>query len=1699
MKASLLTLIILFSLAMSFSQGYAANYYVSQERGNDNRTYKEAQNPSTPWKSIDKVNSIFNYLKPGDAVLFNRGEVFYGTLHIKSSGSTTSPIRIGAYGSGSKPVITSLKTVSGWRSLGNGVYESTKTIDTKSIEVVLINGEIYELGRYPNSDIANEGYLKIESVKGNYLLSSSELGGSPNWNGGEVVIKKNQWIIDTHEITSHSGGQVKFNASNSAYPVEKDFGFFIQNHIKTLDTFGEWYFNPSTKKINIYFGNRNPSSMKVEVSTLDNLLIKDYRDTNITVENINFKGVNADAIRLEGGKNIKILDSEINFVGVNGILALSVVDLKIERNNFNNTYNNGMYLRYGNDNAIIKDNEIRKTALIAGRTQNQDAAGIGIFAYGEKVLVQNNVVINSGFNGIQFSGNYSVVKNNYIDTFCQIKGDGGGIYTFGGVKYQGFKGRKIEGNIVVNSIGSRGGIPDKGVNYRPLAEGIFLDDHSNNIEIIGNTVANTENNGLKMSNVNNIHVENNTFFNSHTSITLGNNVIGEDTREVTINNNQLFAKTANQNTYNINTYKDDIEIMAEFDHNYFFRPLGDEFSIFNEYSKYGKSIAAIDNLKQWTEKFGKDKNSVSNSIDLATYTIDKKIGSSLYPNVSFDKNTNGISCSNCSQKWDTNSKMNGGSIKVTNSGNGALKMNLGKLKKDKTYLLKFKALGSKEANIQTYLRYTGTPWEKLSGVTTFEIKKELDTYEVLVSPFVDAEEVSLLVTASEDNFTYWMDDLEFVEVEASFIDPNEEIVFEFNPTKNSKTIALSGEYVNAKLEKFSGTVTIPAYGSVVLIRVSKNVLVDNVEKVENITEETEALYYHFGDKGPVTYNGNVFEKLNSEFFLSSGSNVSNEPSASEETLFQSERFDNELLFKIPVANGRYTVVTYHNELYYGQNGRSQRAGQRVYDIILEGELVKDNFDLYLENRNQETTLSFNEIIVNDGYLNLDLKASVNNASISAIAIIRENKEILKPSINISTIENTSQLTEGDQLTLLSEITNLDDNIEKVEFYCGLKLVGTCVEKPFQAVIDEIPSGDNYVWATVTDKNGNVNTSEEIEFTASKNVAIEEGSTSIEKSPIEVLEGQYYHLGYGGNIAYKGKEFINLNRDFLVSSGSNVSVYEEGSEEKLFQSARFDNELLFKIPVENGTYTVVTYHNELYFGENGRAEKAGQRVFDISIEGKVVKNNLDLYLEYNNQETELTFKSIKISDGYLNLDLKASSNNALISAIAIIPDTSLSLGEVGYVLHLNTTNQNEVIYQENSFVSSAKYISSSSSNTSTNTKASNEKIFQSERYAKELTFEIPVENATYTIKTYHNELYFGKGGATAREGRRVYDIFLEDQLVADNFDIYEYNNNNQTILTFKGIEVKDGVLNLDLSASANNASISGISIIEEGNNSNQTAGSDHLFFLNTGSDSDATLGGITYLAESKTDQYFNDGTGRYNNTKADVERLFQTERSGKSLVYTIPVPNGTYTVFTMHHEVWFGYGGRTAKAGKRVYDIALQGEVLKNDFDLFVENKNAPTMLSFDNIQVTNGQLTLALNASVNNASISGIAIVGSAAKGGEVAANLRTVSRGYKEMKERGYKEMDVYTETVAQEEVKIFPNPAKGRATLELNAEIGLGRVLIHNMNGQLVSHFDLASIKTSDNQFNIPLDNLSQGVYLVSISNEKSIISKQRLIVNP
>src|SRR5690554_1052915 len=138
MKNIILKIFFLTVVLMNTKDLLAANYYFSSLDGNDSRSSTEAQNPDTPWKSIEKLNAIFNTLKPGDAVYFKRGETFYGTIHVTKSGTSAQPITIGAYGSGDKPTISALVPLANWKQVGPGIFEGTNPLLTnEQVNVVL--------------------------------------------------------------------------------------------------------------------------------------------------------------------------------------------------------------------------------------------------------------------------------------------------------------------------------------------------------------------------------------------------------------------------------------------------------------------------------------------------------------------------------------------------------------------------------------------------------------------------------------------------------------------------------------------------------------------------------------------------------------------------------------------------------------------------------------------------------------------------------------------------------------------------------------------------------------------------------------------------------------------------------------------------------------------------------------------------------------------------------------------------------------------------------------------------------------------------------------------------------------------------------------------------------------------------------------------------------------------------------------------------------------------------------------------------------------------------------------------------------------------------------------------------------------------------------------------------------------------------
>src|SRR5450759_37267 len=193
MKTLFLLPFIIFGLTAN-----ATNYYFSVT-GND---ANNGTSTSTPWQTISKFNSVFSSRSPGDSLLFKRGDTFYGSITISRSGTSGLPIVIGAYGTGSKPVITGFTTVSAWTNLGSNIWESTAAVSTLSTcNIVSINGVNTAMGRYPNT-----GYLQYQTFSTNTTITSSSLNSAvTNWTGAEVVIKKKRWIIDRGTVTAHSG------------------------------------------------------------------------------------------------------------------------------------------------------------------------------------------------------------------------------------------------------------------------------------------------------------------------------------------------------------------------------------------------------------------------------------------------------------------------------------------------------------------------------------------------------------------------------------------------------------------------------------------------------------------------------------------------------------------------------------------------------------------------------------------------------------------------------------------------------------------------------------------------------------------------------------------------------------------------------------------------------------------------------------------------------------------------------------------------------------------------------------------------------------------------------------------------------------------------------------------------------------------------------------------------------------------------------------------------------------------------------------------------------------------------------------------------------------------------------------------------------------------------------------------------------
>ena len=516
MKGKLQLLLFLLALLLHLQSVIAANYYFSSSLGNDSLSPLQAQNSYTPWASLQKLNAYFHQLHPGDSILFKRGDVFYGEISCNASGLPGSPLVLSAYGTGKEPVITGLTALANWKRVAPHIWVAPVLDTTHAINMVVVDGKPYAMGRFPNAGAPNAGYLNIEAPNDSTLRIPYANSKMPLFESGEIVIRVNRWTICRQRIKRTFSNGYVFDACKN-YPIVQGSGYFVQNNLHTLDQYGEWYNDSAAHLFYIYLDDDYPKE-NIFVSSKETLVDMQFQH-DIVITGITFTGANETALLVSKTCNIAINNCSLLNTGRDAIRGYNINHLHLTNNYFARS-NNSFF--YSDSCAYVKieNNKLANCGLFAGACSPEGNSCEALVVHGNCNAVTCNQIDSIGYIAIDFRGDSAMISDNVIDYFCVVKDDGAAIYSWVGANAQAGKGSCIKHNSIAHGIGSPQGTLSPN---EALAVGIYLDDNCANVDILQNTISYCPQAAIYLHNTQHVRCTENLFYHCPAGVSKSHN------------------------------------------------------------------------------------------------------------------------------------------------------------------------------------------------------------------------------------------------------------------------------------------------------------------------------------------------------------------------------------------------------------------------------------------------------------------------------------------------------------------------------------------------------------------------------------------------------------------------------------------------------------------------------------------------------------------------------------------------------------------------------------------------------------------------------------------------------------------------------------------------------------------------------------------------------------------------------------------------------------------------------------------------------------------------------------------------------------------------------------------------------------------------------------------------------------------------
>ena len=323
-----------------------------------------------------------------------------------------------------------------------GSKKPSWVVDGTNPQELVINDKTQTVARYPN-----KGYAVVRSVsdwgsKGADAASSTGFTfkfdniGSRHWDKADRAMIYghfvNGWEDRTVTINSvnHIDGSITTNEpyiTSIAIPEKcKDGRYYIFNLLEELDTSGEYYID-SDKSILYLYPSETFATDKIELTTLQQPLLKISNASNITFSGIDFINGNNFGIVITNCDNVCIKDGAVKNLARMAVDIQKSTNCGIDGLTIENVHG-GVYIQNcGNLETLTPGNCYCKNTRIKEYATAAYTAGIKIVD-GVGNIISNNEISDSDHMAIGFSGNENIIEYNDIHDVLRCTTDSGAIY-----------------------------------------------------------------------------------------------------------------------------------------------------------------------------------------------------------------------------------------------------------------------------------------------------------------------------------------------------------------------------------------------------------------------------------------------------------------------------------------------------------------------------------------------------------------------------------------------------------------------------------------------------------------------------------------------------------------------------------------------------------------------------------------------------------------------------------------------------------------------------------------------------------------------------------------------------------------------------------------------------------------------------------------------------------------------------------------------------------------------------------------------------------------------------------------------------------------------------------------------------------------------------------------------------------------------